>query len=373
MSANPGPAPLPATAPARRGPGPIAGRPARLAARAALWGAVLATTGYLVRAEPRPSSLPEGVSREAGLVYREVDGRRLALDLYRPEGAPPAGGWPVVLALHGGGWRGGSRTAYGPEVAGLARHGLAVAVADYRLSRPGRPSWPGNFEDVQEAVAWLKAHAPEYGLDARRTAALGASAGGHLAALLGTAARGDSRVGAVVDLYGPADLPTLGGPAGAPGGPVDLLLGGTAAARPDLAAAASPARRAAAGAAPLLVFHGRADRLVPADQSERLAVALRDAGVPCQLVLLPDEGHGFGLRVASGDLTPRILEFFRKSWDDTPQAVRTRTAPAGRPSPGRRHIPLVAVRASRPPHPHAAPGTRAPGLADEVNWGSRAE
>jgi acetyl esterase/lipase len=276
----------------------------------------VAATGYLVRAEPRPASLPEGVACEAGLVYREAGGRRLALDLYRPEGDPPAGGWPVVLALHGGGWRGGSRTLYGPEVAPLARHGLAVAVADYRLSRPGAPSWPGNFEDVQAAVVWLRSHAAEHGLNPRRVAALGASAGGHLAALLGTAAEGPARVDGVIDLYGPADLPTLGGPAGAPGGPVALLLGGTAAERPGPAAAASPARRASAGAAPVLLFHGEADRLVPPDQSERLAAALRDAGVPCRLVRLPGEGHGFGLRVASGDLTPQILEFLGNTWDD---------------------------------------------------------
>ncbi len=301
-------------------PGPVPRRPSRrlgrLAARVGLWVVVLAATGFLVRAEPRPAVLPEGVSCESGLVYREVDGRRLELDLYRPEGAPPASGWPVVLALHGGGWRGGSRITFGPDVAALARHGVAVAVADYRLSRPGTPSWPENFEDVQAAVAWLRTHAKSHGLDGSRVAALGVSAGGHLAALLGTASAAPSRVSAVIDFYGPADLAALGGPAGAEGGPVDLLLGGVAASRPERAAAASPARQATPDDAPALLIHGENDRLVPPDQSERLAAALRDAGVPCQLERLPGEGHGFGLQVTSGDLTPRILEFLAKSWDD---------------------------------------------------------
>lgn len=304
---------------------PSSRRLGRLLVRIGLWGALLAATGYLVQAEPRPILVPEGVTSETGLVYREIDGRSLALDLYRPAGAPPASGWPLVLALHGGGWRGGSRTAFGPDVVSLSRHGIALAVVDYRLSRPGSPSWPGNFEDVQAAVAWLRANAGAYGLDGSRVAALGLSAGGHLAALLGTASAGPSRVSAVIDFYGPADLLALGGPAGAQGGPVDLLLGGVAASRPALATAASPARQATADDAPILLIHGENDRLVPPEQSERLAVALRDAGVPCQFLRLPGEGHGFGLRVTSGDLTPRILDFLAESWHDAPEVFRTQT------------------------------------------------
>ncbi len=116
----------------------------------------------------------------------------------------------MVIAIHGGGWRRFSKDDFGPTVAPLAKLGYIVAVPNYRLSSPGSPSWPANLIEVRSAVSWVRANAASLGVDPSRIAALGESAGGHLAALLGTdPGSADSRVQAVVDFYGPTDLSTL--------------------------------------------------------------------------------------------------------------------------------------------------------------------
>ncbi len=294
------------------------------AARTLGWAALSVVTGLLVRAEvTRPDGM-DGVVTYSGIVYQRQDGRRLELDLHLPDGTPPQpSGWPAVVAIHGGGWRGGSRIDFGRMVARLARHGVAVAAIDYTLSRPGEPSWPRNLDDVRAAVRWVRRHAGDFHLDAGRIAALGASAGGHLAALVGTVP-GDpeSRVQAVVDLYGPADLMALGGPCRLRGGPVDLLLGGLPDACPDRARAASPVAHVAADTPPMLLIHGGDDQLIPADQSRRLAAALDRHGVRNRLIVLEDASHGFGLVVGDRDLVPEMLAFLDGAWNDSDSTYR---------------------------------------------------
>ncbi len=146
------------------------------AARATAWLGLLAVTGWLVRAEISRPERPEGVTIVGNIVYRESGGRRPRLDVYVPTTASPTAGWPVLLAIHGGGWRGGDRSDYGRALAPLARQGYAVVAIDYRLSRPGSPSWPENLDDVRAARRWIDAHASEFGFDRRRVAAIGASA-----------------------------------------------------------------------------------------------------------------------------------------------------------------------------------------------------
>ncbi len=181
--------------------------------RVARWIAVimmLATVGLLsVSARLEPGL--DGVRVDENLVYRAENPRTCRLDLYRPEGTPPPGGWPVVVAIHGGGWSGGSFHGYGRSVARLARHGLAVASVGYHLSRNDQPGWPQNRDDIRASLVWIRKHAPDYALNPDRIAALGASAGGHLASLLGTdpGSKPDGMptgVSAVIDFYGPTDL-----------------------------------------------------------------------------------------------------------------------------------------------------------------------
>jgi acetyl esterase/lipase len=243
----------------------------------------------------------DGVAVWRAVEYGAVPGYRpLLLDLHRPDGPTP----PVVVFLHGGGWRVGSRGAFGPAYADwsptpfarLAAAGVAVASLDYRLS--GEARFPAQLDDVTAGLAWLRAHAGCVGVDASRVVLWGESAGGHLAALLGLA---DPQVRGVVDWYGPADLTALVADAAAGGisavdvGAADsreaLLLGAPAASDPERARRAGPVAHVHPGAPPFLLRHGTADRFVPSRQSERLAEALREAGVDVRLDLVEGADH----------------------------------------------------------------------------------
>jgi acetyl esterase/lipase len=247
-----------------------------------------------------------------GLPYAALPGMRpLEMDVWLPPRSP--GPAPAVLFLHGGGWQAGSRHLAGPAFRGaqpspfeqVAREGIAVASADYRLS--GEAVWPAQLHDVKAAVRWLRARAGDLGIDGGRIAAWGESAGGHLAELLGLTA-GDaaleggvgvtapsSQVCAVVAWYAPSDLPAMATDTGTD--PMDpdtreaRLLGAPPPAIPAAAAQASPISHVSPAAPPFLLLHGASDRLVPCVQSERLCRALRDSGLNAELRLYPAADH----------------------------------------------------------------------------------
>jgi acetyl esterase/lipase len=286
--------------------------------RVAAWSSLAVVTGLLVRAEGHRDVRPDALRVAANLVYRQVTGRSPRLDLYAPPTQPPPGGWPAIVAIHGGGWRGGSRTEYGRSLTRLVDSGLVVAAIDYRLSRPGAPSWPDNVEDVRESVRWLRRHASEYGVDPNRIAAMGASAGGHLAALLGTTADPSSRVEAVIDFYGPTDLSSLFASRKKTANSLSLMLGGGPDEYPERYQEASPIHHVSADSAPMLLIHGTDDRLVPLDQSRTMAEALGRAGVPHRLIVVEHARHGFGLDPQDHDLLPEILAFLDSAWNPSP-------------------------------------------------------
>lgn len=294
--------------------------------RVLAWLALAGATGLLVRAEVVRRQGPEGVRVFADLVYREAGGRPLRLDVYIPDGPAPSAGRPALLAIHGGGWRGGGKGDYGRTVAPLARHGLVVVAVDYRLSRPGAPSWPGNLDDVREALRWVRLHAADYGIDPERVALIGASAGGHLALLLATTPDPSDpnpapSVRAVIDFYGPTDLRAQYSQRTAARGSIALMLGGTPEEVPARYDGASPWRRVAPGFPPVLIVHGTDDALVPMGQSLLLAAALSRSHVPHRRIAVGGARHGFGLQVGARDLVPDILAFLKSvwgSWQDFP-------------------------------------------------------
>lgn len=290
---------------------------------------------------PRALELPCGVRFVGGVPYADLPGARpLELDLWLPATRGPA---PVVVFLHGGGWRLGSRRSAGPAFAGaavtpferIAGAGVAVAAVDYRLS--GEAHWPAQLHDAKAAVRWLRARATEIGLDPDRIAAWGESAGGQLAELLGltadeTGAEGavgltgpSSGVRVVVAWYAPSDIAAVATDTGQdPADPTTreaLLLGAPAAAVPELAAAASPLAHVTALAPPFLLLHGRSDRLIPAAQSERLHRALTDAGGDSALHLYDGADHMWrGAPAAAADAVERTLAFLHLHLHPTPGA-----------------------------------------------------
>jgi acetyl esterase/lipase len=194
-------------------------------------------------------------------------------------------------------WQPGTHGAPGPA----ARPGRYVAFSvDYRLvdAAAGCHRWPAQLDDVQRAVRWMRAHAEDYGIDPMRVGAYGWSAGGQLAALLGTRDTRDatapmasypSRVACVVDLAGDVDLAAYTQPPALH--EVVALLGGTPQEVPDHYRDASPLSWIDGRTAPFLVVHGAQDDVVPIEQSRRLVAALRAAGVEVQYMELPGTGH----------------------------------------------------------------------------------
>jgi acetyl esterase/lipase len=231
-----------------------------------------------------------GVRILEGVEYAcEVGYRPLLLDLYLPR----ADAAPVVLFLHGGGWQRGTRRDFGHEFEGwrqspferIAEAGFAVASADYRLS--GEARYPAQLRDVRAAIGWLRDHGDEHGFDGSRIVAWGESAGAHLAALAALTGPG---IAAVVGWYGVYDLAAMPGPA-EPSSREARLLGSAPADALAPAAEASPVSHVHADAPPFQLWHGTADRSVPFEQSERMAGALRAAGVPVELVPVEGADH----------------------------------------------------------------------------------
>jgi acetyl esterase/lipase len=237
------------------------------------------------------------------------------LDVHLPSDEAPAGGWPVVLAIHGGGWRGGDKISYEETVdTTLLAAGFAVVAPDYTLSRPGHPTWPENLDELRQAVRWVKADAAGFDFDPNQIAAMGDSAGGNLALLLGTDPAGaKTYVNAVVDFYGPTDLTALEQDSAAAAPAVTQFLGGKPSEYPARYASASPITHVSPASPPVLIVQGTADQVVPLAQSVELAQVLNSNGVPNQLITIAGAPHGFGLEVDGVDLGPSVVGFLRQT------------------------------------------------------------
>ncbi|HUT34801.1 MAG TPA: alpha/beta hydrolase [Phycisphaerae bacterium] len=158
--------------------------------------------------------LPAGVEAMFDVEYAKVADKGLRLDLYRPKDAN--GPLPLVVWIHGGAWVAGSKDA--PHLAlGLVSHGYVVASINYRLSFEA--IFPAQIHDCKAAIRFLRANARKYSIDPDHIGVWGSSAGGHLAALVGTSGgvnvlEGNvggnldfsSRVQCAVDYFGPTDL-----------------------------------------------------------------------------------------------------------------------------------------------------------------------
>lgn len=230
---------------------------------------------------------------------------RQTLDLYLPEpGGEPV---PLLVWIHGGGWRMGDKEQTGP-LRPLVDEGYALASLNYRLSQ--HAIYPAQIVDCRAAVRWLRANAATYGLDPARVGVGGDSAGGHLAALLGTAAAHEPvKVQAVLDFYGPTNFATMGGHHDDPDSAEAQLVGGPVQANLDRVAAASPVTTVSADSAPFLIFHGDRDETVDISQSRALVDALQQAGVEVTFRPIAGAGHG-GPEFASDEVMGIIRGFF---------------------------------------------------------------
>ena len=232
--------------------------------------------------------------------YSRPNGYPLLLDLYLPERAQDEGA-PVVVWVHGGGWKNGSKEK--PKAAWLAEEGYAVVSINYRLTDLAQ--WPAQIDDCREAVRWARRNASVFGFDLDRIGTWGSSAGGHLVALMGTLPYPEnesvsSRVQAVCDWFGPTELLTMP-PNNVGEGRTEedvansngaKLLGCTVKDCPELARQASAYDNVSKDDAPFLIMHGDEDPGVPIQQSIQFYERLRKTGVPVQYEVVEGAGHG---------------------------------------------------------------------------------
>ncbi|MEZ5355717.1 MAG: alpha/beta hydrolase fold domain-containing protein [Bryobacteraceae bacterium] len=265
---------------------------------------------------PRPApTVPDSVEAITEVVYSRV-GQPVAMDVYKPKAKGPH---PAVLAIHGGGFRAGSRTGYAALCIRLAEKGYVAATASYRLAP--KHQFPAALEDVKAAVRHLRANAAQYDLDPAHIGVTGGSAGGTLALLLGTLGGNplyegtgpnldqSSKVQAVVNYYGAVDFTRVYGRSVDAHEVLPIWLGG------DLKQArlahiqSSPLYYVTPEAAPTLTIHGTNDNYVPYDQGLLITTKLHEAGVATEIETIHDAGHGFrgadAVRAES-----RLIEWF---------------------------------------------------------------
>lgn len=265
-----------------------------------------------------PDNPTYAITTHPDIVYRVVAGITLRLDILQPEPLPPEP-LPVVLFIQGGAWMEANRKLNLTDF--LVRHGFATVSIDHRLSQQAR--FPAQIRDAQAAVRWVRANAAHYGFDPERVGVWGISSGGHLAALLGTAAGVtdwedaddapgvSSAVRAVVDLSGPTDFLQMGGFHDQPDSPEAQLLGGPIWSRVDQVRQANPISYIRGNEPPFLILHGDQDDIVPIGQSELLYQALQAVGNDVTFVPLAGEGHFFS-EAGLAQIRHLILAFFRR-------------------------------------------------------------
>jgi acetyl esterase/lipase len=265
-----------------------------------------------------PVAADTTVKTTKDIEYARVADHSLRLDLYEPA----AGNAPLLVWVHGGAWERGSKTPM--PLTGLVDRGYAVASLDFRPASAAR--FPGQVHDIKAAIRFLRAAAPRYGYDARRIGILGASSGGHLAALVGTSngqadlegTLGDypnesSAVQAIVSYFGASNLTTILAQStpfglGIRKPALKSFLGALPEEDEAVARLASPIFRVDASDPPLLLLHGDQDPQMPINQSHELQGQYQRTGLQAELIVVHGAAHG-GEEFYTPENTNRVAAF----------------------------------------------------------------
>jgi acetyl esterase/lipase len=252
------------------------------------------------------AELPAGVTKVAGQTYVRYGTRCLKLDLYLPAAVRVERGVPVVVLVHGGGWRSGFRSEFAPMAMRLAQRGYAAVTVSYRLS--GEALYPAAIHDVRAAVRWVRTHAGEYRLDPQRIALAGGSGGGQIASLAGVTGHLDkfdpgaatssvsSSVQAIVTIDGLSDFTSEAAraneddPSKHPSA-AGAWFGGRYAEKTALWQEASPIRYVRPGMAPILFVDSAQPRF--AVGRDEMVAKMKEVGASSRVALLPDTPHSF--------------------------------------------------------------------------------
>jgi acetyl esterase/lipase len=267
----------------------------------------------------------DGDTVRRNVVYETIDGKNIALDIAVPN---DKGRFPLVVCFHGGAWSIGDKSKFARTIDDLAHRGFVAASINYRFA-PKYP-WPAQLDDARAAVLFLKRHADQYKIDPTHVGGLGESAGAQLVMLLAfepDAPRAmpltSTRLQAVVNYYGPVDLGHW-----QPGPLMEYLwqkefhesvedmmaqfLGSRDPESPQVKSA-SPINFVDKNCPPVLTFHGTLDFFVPFSQAQMLHEKLKKAGVPEQLVPIPNGMHGGWAPQVRQDCTKQAVHFLERN------------------------------------------------------------
>jgi len=277
---------------------------------------ILALGAGLEKLADLEPEIPETVEEIKDVEYKNVNGKSLQMDFYRPKNTTET--LPLLVFIHGGSWKSGNRSDYLVYLTSFAEKGYMTATISYRLLRDS--IYPAAVEDVTDAVEWLFKNGENFRYDPDRIVLVGGSAGAHLAMLASYGWRSSElqnysatsahRIIAVVDIYGPADLTTdyarnqrL----------VNAFIGHSYDEKPDLYREASPVSYLSSSCPPTLILHGTSDTLVPVSQSDTLKARLDALGVPCEYFRVPLWPHSMDMAKRVNDFSQKKMEaFFEK-------------------------------------------------------------
>jgi acetyl esterase/lipase/sugar lactone lactonase YvrE len=247
---------------------------------------------------PMPEVDMSGIEWTPQITYADVDGRKLHMDVYRPESAPAQS--PAVIVVHGGGWTKGAKEKFAALSAAICRRGYVVANIEYRLAHEAK--FPAAIRDCNAATAYLHTHAKDLGIDPTRIAVVGGSAGGHLAGLMVAGGEfadlrhahidGSIELAALIVMAGPMEV--------FPGRVADQSInepeksfaiawfGGDAQQKPDLYKLADVATKMDATMPPVLFLTGSKDN---PDKNKSVQEKLESLGVTTDLSIVEGAKH----------------------------------------------------------------------------------
>jgi len=267
----------------------------------------------------RPLVIPPNIKVIVDIEYIEGGGKEQSLDILQPL-KPIHQSMSVIVFIHGGAYQGGDKHDGWEYLLPLVDKDFIGVSINYRLSQ--QAVFPAQIEDCKSAIRYLRAHADKYNLDPKRIGIWGVSAGGHLAALLGTSSGIEelengpwqgysSEVQAVCDWFGPVNFLSFGTQSKRQNhnSPESKLFGGPIAEKKALANMASPLKYIDSNDPPFLVMHGTDDKIIPYEQSRLLVTALTEARVPVTFISLNGAGHG-SEEFESIEIQLRVLDFF---------------------------------------------------------------
>ena len=263
-------------------------------------------------------SYPPKISSDSVHTYKSVEGHDLKIWVFNPTITSKTNA-PAMLFFFGGGWNSGSPTQFVKYCERLSVRGMVGIVADYRVKSRQGVQAKTCVEDALDALQYIATNATALGIDSDRIAVGGGSAGGHLAASLGTIHASDPAAPKVMALFNPATVlaPIADNFSDAPLGELEKMNALYQAKEEHLRARIglepielSPFHHVASNSPPAIIFHGTNDKTVPYESAKLFASQLRKNGVFVDLKTYEGAGHGFFNREPYFSQTAEELEAF---------------------------------------------------------------